>query len=89
MAHADLADDSLLDAPWCPDLSTVVARVRGDDDTRTDRLVRRINHDHGLILSSTRIRGRLYLRLCILLPATHRPDVKRVLDIIHTTARKL
>lgn len=88
LAHAELAQDSLLEAPWQPELCTVVARVRGEDSL-TDQLVRRINHDHGLILSTTRIRGRLYLRLCILLPTTHRPQVERVLGLIHRAARAL
>jgi aromatic-L-amino-acid decarboxylase len=88
MAHARLAADPILDAPWVPDLSTVVARVRGPGDGRTNRLIRQVNSDHGVILSATRIRGQVYIRMCILLPGTHRTDVERVVGYIQSAARR-
>jgi aromatic-L-amino-acid decarboxylase len=88
MAYSRLAADPLFEAPWPPDLSTVVARVCGPDDEPTSQLIERINGEHDAILSSTRIAGRVFLRLCILLPATHQDDVARVLRRIQAEARR-
>lgn len=73
-----LSEDPELDLPWRPALSTVVFRVRSGD-AATGALFNRIR-DHGrILLTSTRIRGRLYLRLCVL---SHRTHLEHILDAV-------
>jgi aromatic-L-amino-acid decarboxylase len=87
-AHADLAADQALDLPWEPDLSTVVFRLRRGGEDASLRLLERINAARTVFLSSTRINGRVMLRLSILSHRTHREHIDRALDLIHAQAAR-
>ena len=67
-----------LEVPWRPDLSLVAFRPRGGTDAECLQLLDRI-HDSGRVwLSSAPIRGRLFLRACIL---SHRSRSERVEEL--------
>ncbi|HEV2254427.1 MAG TPA: aminotransferase class V-fold PLP-dependent enzyme [Streptosporangiaceae bacterium] len=85
-AHADLARDPRLELPWPPDLSTVAFRLRSGDDDANLRLLDRINASGHVFSSSTRVGGRVLLRLCILSHRTHLVHVDRALQVIHAAA---
>ena len=87
-AHADLARDPRLELPWPPDLSTVAFRLRRGDDDANLRYLDRINASGHVFSSSTRVGGRVLLRLCILSHRTHLVHVDRALQIIHAAARE-
>jgi len=87
-AHADLARDPRLELPWPPDLSTVAFRLRGGDDDANLRFLDRINASGHVFSSSTRVGGRVLLRLCILSHRTHLVHVDQALQIIHAAARE-
>ena len=87
-AHADLARDPRLELPWPPDLSTVAFRLRRGDDDANLRLLDRINASGHVFSSSTRVGGRVLLRLCILSHRTHLVHVDRALQVIHAAARE-
>jgi aromatic-L-amino-acid decarboxylase len=82
-AYRDLAADPRLDVPWAPDLSVVAFRLRDGGDDANLRLLARINADGRIFTSSTRIAGRVTLRLCVLSHRTHRDHVGQALAIIH------
>ena len=87
-AHADLARDPRLELPWPPDLSTVAFRLRRGDDDANLRFLDRINASGHVFSSSTRVGGRVLLRLCILSHRTHLVHVDQALQIIHAAARE-
>ncbi|RKN22069.1 aminotransferase class V-fold PLP-dependent enzyme [Micromonospora musae] len=80
-----------LDLPWTPELSTVAFRVRAEGrtgaaarraDERTTRLLEQVNASRRVYLSSTVIRGRKVIRMCILSHRTHRDRVDEALDLV-------
>lgn len=86
-AHADLADDPLLEVPWEPDLTVVTFRMRGGEEP-TLRLLERVNATGRIFVSSTRVEDRLLLRIN---PTSHRTradHLQRALALIHEQARK-
>jgi glutamate/tyrosine decarboxylase-like PLP-dependent enzyme len=85
-AFRQLSADAALELPWLPELSIVPFRLRGDESTDRDnqRLLERVHATKRLYLSSTRIDGRQFLRLCIISHRTHRPDVEDAVDIIRS-----
>jgi glutamate/tyrosine decarboxylase-like PLP-dependent enzyme len=85
-AFRQLSADPALELPWLPELSIVPFRLRGDESTDRDnqRLLERVHATKRLYLSSTRIDGRQFLRLCIISHRTHRPDVEDAVDIIRS-----
>jgi aromatic-L-amino-acid decarboxylase len=85
-AHADLARDPRLELPWPPDLSTVTFRLRRGDDDANLRFLDRINASGHVFSSSTRVGGRVLLRLCILSHRTHLVHIDRALQVIHEAA---
>ena len=87
-AHAELARDPRLELPWPPDLSTVAFRLRRGDDDANLRFLDRINTSGRVFSSSTRVGGRVLLRLCILSHRTHLVHVDRALQVIHAAARE-
>ena len=87
-AYRDLAADPNLELPWTPDLSTIAFRLRGGDDHANRRLLGDINATGEAFLSSTRIRDKTTLRLCVLSHRTHREHLDPVLAVIHAAARK-
>jgi aromatic-L-amino-acid/L-tryptophan decarboxylase len=86
LVHARLAAEPSLDVPWPPQLSLVAFRPRGGSDANTADLLRRINSTGRVWLSSAPIRGRLYIRMCILSHRTTRERVEEAVDIIAAAA---
>lgn len=86
LAYQDLAADPALTVPWEPVLSTVTFRLAGGDDSANLAFAERINATGRVFLSSTRIAGRVTLRLCILSHRTHREHVAQALAVIHAVA---
>ncbi len=82
LAHERLAAMPALEAGPEPQLSCVAFRVRGEGDQRTERLLARILARGRVHLSSTRLGGRLWLRVCVLCFRSHRADVEEALDEI-------
>ena len=65
-----------------PQLSCVAFRVRSEEDERTEKLHRRLLDRGRVYLSSTRLGGRFYLRICILCFRSHVDDLNEALDEI-------
>jgi aromatic-L-amino-acid decarboxylase len=61
-------------------------RLRDGGDDANLRLLAKINADGRIFISSTRIAGRVTLRLCILSHRTHREHVSQAVAIIHRAA---
>ena len=81
---ARYAFDRLCEMPFMemgpyPQLSCTTFRMKGPDD-RTRELLAHINRAGRSYNSSTRLNGRLFLRLCILSFRTHRAEVDAALD---------
>jgi aromatic-L-amino-acid decarboxylase len=91
LAYRELSVDPRLELPWEPALSTVAFRLRGDEraDDDNQRLLERINATKRVHLSSTRVDGQQFLRLCVISHRTHRPDIDEALAIIRTTVDQL
>ncbi len=62
-----------------PQLSIAAFRVRGEGDGPTERLLQRLLGHGRVYLSSTRLGGRLFLRICVLCFRSHRADVDEAL----------
>lgn len=86
LAYDTLAADERLDLPWTPDLSIVTFRLRDADDAAQLEFLARINATRRVILSSTRIEGRIFLRLAILSMRTHEDRIREALEIIRRCA---
>lgn len=82
--HAELAADQHLVVPWRPDLSTVVFRCATGGDEATLTLQDRVNDEQRVRLSSTRIGGRVHVRVSIL---SHRTDLARIDDALDAIRR--
>jgi aromatic-L-amino-acid decarboxylase len=75
-----------------PDLSVVTYRYlpgRGDANAFNQRLTQAIQDDGRIFVSSTRVDGKLVLRLAISCFRTHLDDIDQTLDVLSRTARKL
>jgi len=75
-----------------PDLSIVIYRYipkHGDADTFNHRLMRAIQHDGRIFISSTRVNGKLILRVAISCFRTHLDDIDETLDILSRKAKEL
>jgi len=79
--HRALVADDRYEAPWAPQLSTVVFRDAGGDEA-TERLLEGVNADGRVLLSSTRMRDRLWLRACFLSHRTDRATLEDLLDAL-------
>jgi aromatic-L-amino-acid decarboxylase len=86
LAHETLAADPRLEVPWTPDLSVVAFRLRDGDDEEQLEFLERINASQRVLLSSTRLEGKIYLRLAILSFRTHEDRVREVLELIAAAA---
>jgi aromatic-L-amino-acid decarboxylase len=82
LAHRRLATMEHVETGPEPALSCVSFRVRGADDAPTAALLARILARGRVHLSSTRLWGRLYLRLCVLSFRSHRSEVEEALEEI-------
>lgn len=91
---AQLAQERLAAMPGietvpAPQLSCVAFRVRGSGDEATERLLARVLERGRVQMSSTRLWGRLYLRLCILCFRSHWSDLEEALGEIVEMYRAL
>lgn len=87
-AHDELNRMPGIHVPWRPELSTVAFRdVGGDSATR--RLLDRIHASGRAFLSSTRIRGKATLRMCILSHRSRPQHVADALDVIRSVAGRI
>jgi aromatic-L-amino-acid decarboxylase len=86
MAFQALADDPRFEVPWRPDLSVLAFRLAGADDAAQKELIDRINASRRVLLSSTRIQGRVWIRIAILSFRTHRERIQELLEIISRAA---
>ena len=84
------------EVPWGPELTVVPFRYRlssgsasEDVDELNARLLERINRSGRVFLSSTRLHGRFFLRVCILCHRTHLDRVKEAVEIIRSAATGL
>jgi aromatic-L-amino-acid/L-tryptophan decarboxylase len=87
--HRELRAMPELEVPWEPKLSVVAFRLARTDDRRNAALLDRINGSRRVFLSSTRIGGRHWIRVCIVSHRTHRDRVEEAVDIIGAAAREL
>ena len=87
--YDELRDIPRLDVPWEPELSTVVFRLTDGDDDRNTALLERINASRRVFLSSTRIEGRYWIRVCIVSHRTHRDRIEEAVEIIRGAVRDL
>jgi len=82
--------DPNIEVCWRPQLSTVAFRLGGDaDDDRQIEFLRRINASKRVFLSSTRVRGRYVLRVCIVSHRTHRDRIDECIEIVAKAAAEL
>jgi aromatic-L-amino-acid decarboxylase len=72
-----------------PQLSVVAFRLHDRDDAANAELLRRVVARKRVFLSSTRLDGRYWLRLCVLSFRTHRERVDAALDALCEEARAL
>lgn len=64
--YESIGDGGRFEVPWYPDLTTVCFRLNGRNDSENERLLAEINKRGRVLLSSTKIDGRTYLRACFL-----------------------
>lgn len=84
--HRELVAMPQLEVPWPPDLSLLAFRPRDGDDADAERLLGRIHESGRVWLSPAPIRGRLFLRACILSHRSTRDRVDELVAIIRTAA---
>ena len=77
--HAELSGIASLEVADGPDLSLVAFRPRSGD---ADALLDRINRTGRMWLSSAPVRGRIFLRMCVLSHRTRRDRLQEAVDII-------
>ncbi|KZB80361.1 pyridoxal phosphate-dependent decarboxylase family protein [Amycolatopsis regifaucium] len=82
-AYEELLHIPGLDLPWPPQLSTVVFRASAGDEA-TERLFDEIRARGRYLLTSTRIRGRFFIRLCVLSHRTHAEHVLGAVEEIRS-----
>jgi glutamate/tyrosine decarboxylase-like PLP-dependent enzyme len=75
-----------------PDLSVVTYRYlpkHGDADAFNNRLTQAIQQDGRVFISSTRVGGKIVLRLAVVCFRTHLDDINETLDVLSRTAKRL
>ncbi len=75
-----------------PDLSVATYRYipeRGDANEFNQRLIQAIQGDGRIFISSTRVDGKLVLRVAIVCFRTHLADIEETLDILNRAANQL
>lgn len=84
MVYRQLRALPQLEVPWPPDLSLVAFRLRDGGDEQAERLLAAIHRSGRVWLSTAQIRGRTYLRICILSHRSHRKRMTELVDIVRT-----
>jgi aromatic-L-amino-acid decarboxylase len=87
--HAALLDDPNLEVGWAPQCTVVAFRLRDGDDDAQAELLRRINDSKRVFLSSTRIRGTYWIRVCIVSHRTHADRIDECAAIVREAAASL
>jgi aromatic-L-amino-acid decarboxylase len=80
------------EVPWEPELTVVPFRYRPNDggvDTFNQKLLERINASKRVFLSSTRLNGDFWIRVCIVSHRTHRDRIDEAIEIIQRAAADL
>lgn len=86
-AYAELANDDEIELVLRPDLTVLVFRSpHGEEASR--QMLRRINAERRVFLSSTRVAGEFALRMCVLSHRTHREHVERAVAGIRRAAKQ-
>ncbi|HEX8582081.1 MAG TPA: pyridoxal-dependent decarboxylase, partial [Acidimicrobiales bacterium] len=85
--HEELAAVPALDVPWRPELSLVAFRPRGGTDEDADALLHRVNGSGRMWLSSAPVRGRTYVRMCILSHRSHPDRIREAVEITRSACR--
>jgi aromatic-L-amino-acid decarboxylase len=91
-AHEQLAADPLFEVLDAPQLSVVAFRLRLPEAAAErfgPELLRRVNGRRRVFLSSTRLRGRYALRICVLSFRTHQDRVEDAVSALREEARAL
>jgi len=73
-----------------PDLSVVTFRYlpgRGDPNEFNERLIKEVQHDGRVFLSSTMLNGKFILRVAILCFRTHRQTIDLTIEILREKAK--
>jgi aromatic-L-amino-acid decarboxylase len=84
LLHRELSALPQLEVPWSPDLSLVVFRPRDGSDDDAAQLLDRLNGTGRLWLSSAPIRGRVFLRMCVLSHRSRPARIHEAIDLIRT-----
>jgi glutamate/tyrosine decarboxylase-like PLP-dependent enzyme len=90
--HERIAATEGFEAMTPPQLSVAIYRFlpgRGDPDEFNRRLIREVQQDGRVFLSSTLLEGKFVLRLAVLCFRTHRGTVDLALEILRDRARAL
>jgi glutamate/tyrosine decarboxylase-like PLP-dependent enzyme len=90
--HEQIQRVNGFEAGPAPDLSIVTYRFRpprGDANEFNRRLVKRIQEEGRVFISSTRIDGEFVLRLAVLSFRTHLDDIEEALDVLRSNAERL
>lgn len=87
-AYETLAVDPALEVLGEPDLTVVAFRLRDGDDAANHAFLARINATERVFLSSTSVRGRVALRLCVLSHRSHAEHVDEAVQVIRDSARR-
>jgi len=91
-AHDALRADPRFEMLDPPQLSVVAFRLRGpaeEADRLGPELLRRVNARRRVLLSSTRVRGRYTLRICVLSFRTHHDRVRDAVEALREEAAAL
>jgi len=91
-AHEELRQDPHLEVLDAPQLSIVAFRLRAAENEAEHlslELLRRVNERRRVFLSSTRLRGRYALRICVLSFRTHEEHVREAVGALREEARAL
>lgn len=86
MLARTLGTDDRIELPWDPRLTVVAFRLRGGDDDANRAFLERINASGRIVVSSTVVDGRLFLRACVLSHRTHADRVAEAASIIRAAA---
>lgn len=79
LVYAELSAIPELEVPWSPDLSLIAFRPRDGSEDETAALLDAIHASGRVWLSAAPIRGRTYLRICIL---SHRSRPERITELV-------
>jgi aromatic-L-amino-acid decarboxylase len=91
-AYGALKQDARFEILDEPQLSVIAFRLKGDGpaaDARNQELLRRVNGRRRVFLSSTRMRGRYLLRICVVSFRTHADRLQDAVDALREEATAL